>query len=519
MRACGKLGHEKVRCYQLIGYPAHWNVKKSSKGAAETGGARLALSENEQGKGKTTTSEGPAGGHALFGFHTKYADHMAGNENWVLDSGASHHMSPLKSLFEETRFLDAPLHITVPTGNTVLVNRVGTVALTSSIRLQDVLYIPQFSCNLISIHKLTRDLKCTVTYSPCACLIQDQLTRTMISSGDLCDGVYILNRVATRGSSLAANTVNETVLWHARMGHPSNQKLLQLSSFLYFSFDKNKMECCDICHRSKQCRHSFSLSNYKADAAFSLIHCDLWEKYRKTTHGGASYFLTIVDDYTRAVWVYLLKEKSVVPEILISFRSMVQTQFNTRVKVLRSDNGTEFTNLTIQAFMRKEGILHETPCVGTPEQNGRVEHKHRHILNVARALRFQASLPISFWGECVLAAVHLINRTPTTANRGITPHEMLFGKPSTYDHLRVIGCLCYVKNNTHDKFGTRARRCVFVGYPQGQKGWKAYDLDNKEFVVSRDIVFMRINFLMLDLRKNLHQDRILPATYFQILHL
>lgn len=113
-------------------------------------------------------------------------------------------------------------------------------------------------------------------------------------------------------------------------------------------------------------------------------------------HNGAHYFLMIVDDYTRAVWVYLLKEKSDVLYIFMNFCAMIQTQFNTKVKVMRSDNGTEFTVSTIQTYLRKEGILQQTLCVITPEQNGRVESKHRHILNVARALRFQANLPITF---------------------------------------------------------------------------------------------------------------------------
>lgn len=126
----------------------------------------------------------------------------------------------------EIKSLDNPLHITVPTGNTVIVNKMGTIVLNNNIKLRDVLYIPQFSCNLISINKLTYDLNCTVTYSSHGCMIQDQQTRSMIGSGDLCDGVYILRRVAMQGSSLAANTVNETTLWHARMGHPSSQNLL-----------------------------------------------------------------------------------------------------------------------------------------------------------------------------------------------------------------------------------------------------------------------------------------------------
>lgn len=74
---------------------------------------------------------------------------------------------------------------------------------------------------------------------------------------------------------MAANGKNETALLHARMGHPSSWNLLRLSSFLNFSFDKIKVECYDICHHSKQCRQSFSLSNNKADASFHLIHCDM----------------------------------------------------------------------------------------------------------------------------------------------------------------------------------------------------------------------------------------------------
>ena len=79
---------------------------------------------------------------------------------------------------------------------------------------------------------------------------------------------------------------------------------------------------------------------------------------------------------------------------------------------MRSDNGLEFTSKPMQRFYHDHGILRQSSCVETPQQNGRLERKHRHILNVARALIFQANLPKKFWGECALAAVHLINRTP-----------------------------------------------------------------------------------------------------------
>ena len=120
-----------------------------------------------------------------------------------------------------------------------------------------------------------------------------------------------------------------------------------------------------------------------------------------------------MDDASRAVWIYLLREKWEVASILQKFINMAKTQFEKNVKIVRSDNGLEFTSGPMLQFYSEKGIIHQTSCVDTPQQNGRVERKHRHILNVARALRFQAHLPLEFWGECILTAAYLINLTRT----------------------------------------------------------------------------------------------------------
>lgn len=126
-----------------------------------------------------------------------------------------------------------------------------------------------------------------------------------------------------------------------------------------------------------------------------------------------------------------------------------------------------------------------------PQQNGRAERKHQHVLNVARALLFQAHLPIKFYGDCVLAATHLINRTPSKLLNGKPPYEILYHQAPSYDHIRIFGTSCFVWNRmkNNDKFALRNQKCLFVGYPFGQKGWRVYDLETHEFFVSHDVIF------------------------------
>jgi len=170
---------------------------------------------------------------------------------------------------------------------------------------------------------------------------------------------------------------------------------------------------------------------------------------------------------------------------------MVRNQFHKGIKLVRSDNGSEFTSGPMQTFYGEHGILQESSCVDTPQQNGSVERKYRHILNVARALRFQTNLPIQFWGECVVIAAYLINRTPSKLLKGRSPYEILFhGKPS-YSDIRFFSTLCFARSNptVKDKFASRSKRCIFLGYPFGKKGWTVYDLETRETFSSREVKF------------------------------
>ncbi|XP_048638582.1 uncharacterized protein LOC125610287 [Brassica napus] len=181
----------------------------------------------------------------------------------------------------------------------------------------------------------------------------------------------------------------------------------------------------------------------------------------------------LVDDFSRAVWTYLLFEKSEVQTVLKNFCKMTEKQFSKEVKVVRSDNGTDYSST--EWTSRKKASPHS---------------------EYARALLFQSNLPIKFWGEAILTAAYLINRTPSAVLGHRSPYELLYNEKPSYSQLRVFGSLCFVHHRSRDKdkFGKRSRRCVFVGYPYAQKGWKVYDLDKHEFFISRDVVFQESEF-------------------------
>ena len=109
-----------------------------------------------------------------------------------------------------------------------------------------------------------------------------------------------------------------------------------------------------------------------------------------------------MDDFSRCTWVYLLKNKSNTQFLILEFAKMVHTQFDTNIKTIRSDHGTEFY---LKDFFYSSGILHQLSCVDTPQQNAIVERKHQHILNVARALVFQSKVPLCLWDDCILTVV------------------------------------------------------------------------------------------------------------------
>ncbi|GKE55906.1 RmlC-like cupins superfamily protein [Tanacetum coccineum] len=178
-----------------------------------------------------------------------------------------------------------------------------------------------------------------------------------------------------------------------------------------------------------------------------------------------------------------------------SFHSYVSNHFQVKIKTIKIDNGTEFLNSTLKEFFQNNGIIHQTSYPNTPQQNARVERKHTQLLEIARALRFQANFPIHFLRYCILAATYIIYRLPSTSIDNKSPYEILYQKPPSLDHLRTIGYRAYIYSHTPDKFASRSIPAILIGYPLHQKGYLLYDPQTHKLHTSRHVTFDESQFL------------------------
>ncbi|KAG7554602.1 Retrotransposon Copia-like N-terminal [Arabidopsis suecica] len=421
-------------------------------------------------------------------------------KTWVIDSGATHHVSHDRSLFLtlDTAIVSC---VNLPTGPTVKISGVGTIRINKHILLQNVLFIPEFRLNLISISSLTSDLGFRVVFDPCSCEIQDLTKELTIGKGRRVANLYVLDVEETE---ISVNAVVDVSMWHKRLGHPSFSRLDVISESLGTTRHKNKgLAYCHICHLAKQKKLSYHSQNHICNTNLELLHIDIWGPFSVESIDGYRYFLTIVDDHSRATWVYLLRNKSEVLTVFPAFITLVENQLNLKVKSVRSDNAPE---LNFTSYYQDKGIQSFHSCPETPEQNSVVERKHQHILNVARALMFQSQVSLPFWGDCILTAVFLINRTPSQVLSNKTPFEVLTGKAPAYDQLRTFGCLCYGSTSPKQrtKFQERSKACVFLGYPAGYKGYRLMDLESNKVFISRNVIFHEDVFPLAKDKKSDH---------------
>lgn len=245
---------------------------------------------------------------------------------------------------------------------------------------------------------------------------------------------------------------------------------------------------CDICHFAKQKQLLITSYLSGASSKFEFLHFDIWGPLSITSVHNHRYFLTILYDYSRFVWIVLLKSKSEVSQHVKNFITLIENQYHITPKTIRRDNGPEFLLNSFYAF---KGIFHHRSCVETTRQNGRVERKHQHILNGGIALLYQSKLSASYWFFALLHATFIINSVTSTTLPNKSPYQLLYNKVSDIDSFKVFGSLCYSTSlHSHiTKLAARARKFVFLGYSIGFKGFVMLDIHTREIHISRHVSF------------------------------
>lgn len=274
-------------------------------------------------------------------------------------------------------------------------------------------------------------------------------------------------------NSCLASILN--VVWHARLGHPHARAFeLMLPNV---SFDNST---CESCILGKHCKSIFPKSLTIYENCFDLVHSDVWTS-PCMSRDNKKYFVTFIDEKSKYTWITLLPSKDCVMDAFINFQNYVTNYFNAKIKVLRSDNGGEYTSHKFKEYLAKHGIIHQTSCPYTPQQNGVAERKNRHLMEVERSMMFHTNVTKKFWGDAVMTACYLINRTPTKVLQDVSTFEVLNKTKPSLDHLRVFGCVCFVlvSGDQRNKLDTKSTRCMFIGYSRTQKGYKCYDPINQ----------------------------------------
>ncbi|KAK1615929.1 hypothetical protein QYE76_021446 [Lolium multiflorum] len=226
-----------------------------------------------------------------------------------------------------------------------------------------------------------------------------------------------------------------------------------------------------------------------------LLHLDLFGPSHYDTLGGSKYGLVIVDDYSRYSWVFLLKSKDETHREFIIFAKKAQRMYESEIKAIRTDNGTEFKNYTMREFVDDEGIKHEFSAPYTPQQNGVVERKNRTIIEMARTMLSEFNSPHNFWGEAISTAVHYSNRLFLCPLHNKTPYELLTSNKPNVMYICVFGCKCLFKNNKGKlgKFETRTIEGIFVGYAENSHAYRYYNRSTGTIEVSCDVEFLEDN--------------------------
>ncbi|GJR96906.1 ribonuclease H-like domain-containing protein [Tanacetum coccineum] len=296
---------------------------------------------------------------------------------------------------------------------------------------------------------------------------------------------------------IAKATSDESKLWHRRLGHINFKHLNKLVKGNLVRGLPSKVfrndHTCVACQKGKQHKASCKAKLERTiTVPLHTLHMDLFGPTSVKSINHASYCLVITDDCTRFSWVFFLATKDETSGILKNFIRQIENQLNHRVKIIRSDNGTEFKNRDMLEFCGNKGIKQEYSNARTPQQNGVAERMNRTLIEAARTMLADSLLPTTFWAEAVSTACYIFNRVRVTKPQNKTPYELLFGHKPIISYIRPFGCHVTILDTLSvlGKFDGKCDEGFLVGYSLNSKAFRVYNLVTKKVEVNLHVKFL-----------------------------
>ncbi|GKB73842.1 putative ribonuclease H-like domain-containing protein, partial [Tanacetum coccineum] len=296
---------------------------------------------------------------------------------------------------------------------------------------------------------------------------------------------------------VAKATSEESMLWHRRLGHVNFKNINKLvKENLVRDLPLKRFEndqTCVACLKGKQHRASCKTKAFSPiTKPLFMLHMDLFGPTFVSSLMHKKYCLVVTDDYSRFSWVFFLRSKDETSEILKNFIKEIENLVDKKVKIIRSDNGTEFKNHVMDEFCREKGIKREYSVARTPQQNGVAERKNRTLIEAARTMLADSKLPTTFWAEAVSTACYVQNRVLVVKPHNKTPYELFRGIKPAIGFMKPFGCHVTILN-TLDKLGKfdgKSDEGFFVGYSLSSKAFRVYNIRTRKVQENLHVGFL-----------------------------
>ena len=454
--------------------------------------------------------------------------YVGGGAKWSIDSACTSHICNDLNLFDKKTMKPKYTKIEVADGAYMASMQTGTVALKFQnrngtkfkVKLSNVLYVPSSSSNLMSVAKLMKANN-RLVFDNNECSIQNKITGQVIDI-PMVKSMFDLEPGSRHQCKVATDTGNISTpdLWHRRLCHASMPYLEKAVP----SMVKGGALCsCEACIKGGIKRKPFNkkAGKYKmskkpqpvpsTQQRLDKVMADTCTPYpQQPSAQGNKVFFLIMDIHTRKTWIRYAKSKAEFPSVYAQWEKEVQNETKLHPVLFMPDGGTEFTCRKLRKILEESGTLFQTTCPGNPNQNPFVERMNGTVCDKTRKILEQACMPIKYWEDASKYVVEIQNSMPHSSLDYDTPNKRWDPRrpDKTKERARAFGCeVWFLANNSQQirKGVPKYRKGVFLGFSDGQHGYKILDLASRRSVVTRDVCFVEHKFPFSEPKESRHR--------------